>query len=73
MSTEEIQSIRESLHRIEKALIGDPEMGHKGIAARVDAIEKTVEAHGKKLLLWSGIVAGASVLITHWKIKLFGN
>lgn len=73
MSAEEIQSIRESLHRIEKAIIGDPDMGHKGIAARVDAIEKVVDAQGKKLLLWSGIVAGASVIITHFKVKLFGN
>jgi len=73
MSAEEIQSIRESLHRIEKAIIGDPDMGHKGIAARVDAIEKIVDAQGKKLLLWSGIVAGASVIITHFKVKLFGN
>lgn len=73
MSAEEIQSIRESLHRIEKAIIGDPDMGHKGIAARMDAIEKIVDAQGKKLLLWSGIVAGASVIITHFKVKLFGN
>lgn len=73
MSTEEIQSIRESLHRIEKAIIGDPDMGHKGIAARVDDIEKKVEAHGRKLLLWSGIVAGASVILTHFKTKLFGE
>ena len=73
MSAEEIQSIRESLHRIEKAIIGDPDLGHKGIAARLDAIEKVVDAQGKKLLVWSGIVAGASVIITHFKVKLFGN
>jgi hypothetical protein len=73
MSADEIQSIRDSLHRIEKAIIGDPAMGHRGIAARVDAIEKLVEAHGRKLLWWSGIVAGASVIITHWKVKIFGS
>ncbi len=73
MSADELASIRESLHRIEKAIIGDPDVGHKGIAARVDDIEKKVEAHGRKLLLWSGIVAGASVIITHWKAKIFGG
>jgi hypothetical protein len=73
MSTDEIQSIRESLHRIEIAIVGDPSMGHRGIAARMDAVEKCVDSQGKRLLLWSGIVAGASVIITHFKVKIFGS
>lgn len=40
MSTEEIQSIRDSLHRIELALVGDPAMGNKGLVARMSEVEK---------------------------------
>lgn len=72
MSADEIQSIRESLHRIEKAIVGDPSMGHRGLASRMDVVEKMVDQQGRKLILWSGIVAGASVIITHFKVKLFG-
>lgn len=40
MSVEEIQSVRESLHRIETALIGDPRMGNTGIVARLESVER---------------------------------
>lgn len=72
MSTEEIQSIRESLHRIEKAIVGDPDMGHKGLAERMTAVEAKADHNDRKLLVWGGIATGVSVVITHLKIKLFG-
>ena len=39
MSIEEIQSIKESLARIETALVGDPKMGNKGIVVRLADVE----------------------------------
>lgn len=62
----EMQSIRESVRRIEHALIGDPALGHTGFAERLALVEKKAEDHDRKLLLWSGIATGASVAITRF-------
>lgn len=40
MSLDEIQSIKESLARIETALMGDPAMGNKGLVMRVRDLEQ---------------------------------
>ncbi len=72
MSTEEIQSIRDSLHRIETAIVGDPGMGHKGLAQRMTDVEAKTDASARKLILWTGIATGASVVVTHFKTKIFG-
>jgi hypothetical protein len=72
MSADEIASIRESLHRIEQALVGDPQMGHKGIAQRLSDVEKTTEEHSRKLWIWTGMGAGIGVALSHIKSKIFG-
>lgn len=72
MSTDEITSIRDSLHRIEKALVGDPQMGHKGIAQRLSDVEKTTEEHSRKLWIWTGMGAGLGVALSHLKTKILG-
>ena len=71
MSVEEIQSIRESLARIEKAITGDPTVGYTGIAGRLEKVEKLAESHDRKLLTWGGVVLGVSVAVEHLKAKLF--
>ena len=74
MSQEELSSIKETLNRIEKALVGDPEMGHIGIADRLRSVEAQAQATDKKLLVWSGIFTGGwmlfSLLLTWLKGKL---
>ena len=74
MSQEELSSIKETLNRIEKALVGDPEMGHIGIADRLRSVEAQAHATDKKLLVWSGIFTGGwmlfSLLLTWLKGKL---
>ena len=72
MSVEEIQSIKDSLHRIEQALMGDPTMGHRGIVSRLETVEQQQNEQGKKLILWGGIAAGVSIALTHLKTKVFG-
>lgn len=76
MSTEELSSIKESLTRIEKALTGDPEMGHTGIADRLGAVEAQARETDRKLLLWSGIFTGIwmfiSIFLGWLKSKLSG-
>lgn len=71
MSTEEIQSIRDSLARIEKAITGDPTIGYTGIAGRLEKVERIAENHDRKLLTWGGIVLGIGVTFEHLKSKLF--
>jgi len=72
MSADEIQSIRDALHRIEIAIVGDPAHGHRGLVARMDAVEKTQSEHGKRFILWGGIATGLSIAVTQLKIRLFG-
>jgi hypothetical protein len=76
MSTEELSSIKDALNRIEKALIGDPEMGHTGIAERLKHVEAQAQETDRKLLLWSGIFTGIwmfiSLVLGYIKSKLFG-
>ena len=73
MSADEIQSIRESLHRIEVAIIGDKSLGHRGLASRMEAVEACVSEHNRKLILWGGIVTGLSLAATQFKSILFKN
>ena len=64
MTPEEIQAlrvematIRESVNRIELALVGDSKLGHTGFAERLALVEKKVEEHDRKLWVWSGAVS----------------
>ena len=74
MSQEELSSIKEALTRIEKALVGDPAMGHTGIAERLKSVEDQARETDRKLLVWSGIFTGGwmlfSLLLTWLKGKL---
>lgn len=71
MSTDEITVIKESLHRIEVALIGDPSLGNTGIVARLASVETKTDAMDKKQLVWGGVVTGASLALGSLKDKLF--
>ena len=44
MSVEEIQSMKDSLQRIETALVGDPKMGNAGIVTRLESVEREAQA-----------------------------
>ena len=72
MSTEELESIKSSLHRIEQAIMGDGGMGTKGLAQRVNDLEATCGGVERKMLVWGGVFTGASIVLTHLKVKLFG-
>ena len=73
MSTEEIQSIRDALHRIEIAITGDPAMGHRGLTSRIADVEKAQEGVERKLLLWSGMITGAWFVLSQLKSRFFGG
>lgn len=69
MSADELATIKETLARIEKAIIGDKEMGQRGIVERLTDLEKQIADHDKKLILWGGIVTGAVFALTHLRDK----
>ena len=59
-----MSTIRESVNRIELALVGDVKLGHTGFAERLAILESKVAEHDRKLWIWSGGAAVASVIIT---------
>ena len=79
MTPEEIQilkgemaTIRESVNRIERALVGDSKLGQMGFAERLVLVEKKAEEHEKKIWLWSGMATGASVLLSKFWHQIVG-
>jgi hypothetical protein len=78
MPTEEIDSLKadvtamkDAVHRIEKAIVGDLDMGHKGIAKRLYDVERKTHEHSMRFYVWGGITTGAAIIIGHFKNKLF--
>lgn len=69
MSSDELRTIKDTLARIEKALIGDEEMGQRGIVQRLTDLEKQIADHDKKLVLWGGMVTGIVFALTHLRDK----
>ena len=71
MSADELSTIKETLHRIEQAIVGDEKMGQRGIVQRLTDLEKQIAEHDKKLILWGGIVTGCVFALTHFKDRFF--
>ena len=70
---EQLRQIRETQQEIRTALIGCPALGHKGLVHRVESIEAKVEAHDRKILIWSaGITAGVTA-VQLLKDKIFNS
>lgn len=80
MSTDEISAIHlrldkqdRTLDAIHAALVGNPSLGHKGLVARVEANERAVDGHDRKMIKWGGMIAGASLALQFAKDKVFGG
>lgn len=58
---------------IHRAVIGDPQLGHRGLVSRVESLEIKVERHEVKLITWAGICAGAILCYDYLKQKLTGS
>ena len=67
MSSDELATIKEALHRIEQAIVGDEKMGQRGIVQRLTDLERKIEAHDKfrRINGVSEIVTGAVFGLTH--------
>ena len=72
MTQENFEKLQESVDRIERAIVGDKAMGHRGIADRIEWVERKVAGHEKQLLKWMGglaVVAVAVPLLTKYLFK----
>lgn len=47
----------DGIARVERALVGEPTLGNRGLVHRVDTVEEKVEKHDRKLLVWGSLVA----------------
>lgn len=71
--TEQLRAIRDTQQEIRTALIGNPALGHKGLIARVEAVEQLADRHDRKLLVWGGIVSAFVVTAQFLQEKILGK
>ena len=69
MTPENFARLQESVDRIERAIVGDKEMGHRGIADRIEWVERKVAGHEKQILKCMGGIAvlavGIPIVLKH--------
>ena len=63
MTPENFEKLTNSVDRIERAIVGDKVMGHRGLVDRVEHIERKVMAHEKQLWKWIGALTLAGLLV----------
>jgi hypothetical protein len=63
MTPESFDKLQTSVERIEKAIIGDVDMGHRGLAARVEWIERKMVTHERHFWKWMGAVGACGLLV----------
>jgi len=63
MTPENFARLQDSVDRIERAIVGDKEMGHRGIADRIEWVERKVAGHEKQLLKWMGAITVIGILV----------
>lgn len=60
------------LDEVHIALVGNPQLGHRGLVDRITTVERHVANHNSKFLTWGGIVIGVMAALEFLKTKLFG-
>lgn len=64
--------IEETVRDIKTALVGN-KLGVKGIVPRLDDVERAVDSHDRKLLVWGSGFTALWLAIVAFKDKLFGS
>lgn len=65
MTPESFDKLHSSVQRIEKAIVGDPDIGHRGIIERIDQMEERINSHERKLLRWGSGFVGVGVFVSY--------
>ena len=69
----EIREIRQSQKRMEQAVLGDPEIGVPGLVKRTGAVEGKVKVIESDRIKLTGVVTGASFVISILGAYIFGR
>lgn len=67
-----VSELSDGVRRIETGLFGDADLKVRGLATKVDDLETKVEAHDRKLFLWSTVAAASGAILYAWGPKLLG-
>lgn len=67
---ETINDIRDDVNLIKHALTGN-NLGQRGVFPRLDEVERKVELHDRKLLVWGSLIAAALTVVTFLKDLFF--
>jgi hypothetical protein len=70
---EEIRKIRQSQHRMEQAVLGDPDIGLPGVVKRVGAVEGKVKVMQNERIKLIGMVSGAGFVVSALATYVFGR
>jgi hypothetical protein len=63
MTPENFEKLSDSVERIERAIVGDKVMGHRGLADRVEWIERKLASHEKQIWKWLGALGVIGILL----------
>lgn len=63
MTPENFDKLNDSVERIERAIVGDKVMGHRGLADRVEWIERKLASHEKQIWKWIGALGVIGILL----------
>lgn len=72
MSADEIQELKAQVREIHAAIVGNEAMGHRGIAARLTAVEDQGRDHSRKFYTLAGVFTGVNLIIAWAKMRILG-
>lgn len=61
------------LEAIHTALVGNGALGNPGLVKRIEDVEEKQKTHDKTMMKWAGVAAGAALVVTTFKDRLFGS
>lgn len=67
-----MDSFERKLDEVHMALVGNPQLGHRGLVDRIATVERHVAAHNSKFLTWGGIMIGVMAAYEFLKTKFLG-
>ena len=67
-----LDNFERKLDEVHMALVGNPQLGHRGLVDRVATVERHVASHNAKFLTWGGILIGVMTAFEFLETKLFG-
>lgn len=58
---EQLSIVTDLVHEVRDSIMGNPSMGNKGLASRLEVVEDKTEKHDRKLLVWGSVLIAAGI------------